>query len=75
MIPIRALPYGARSSGLSRFSLRPRDTQSKSAKQDRNRGFRPNPHRPILTRTSLAVQVTVVQGRVTNGAFPSVQLS
>jgi hypothetical protein len=30
---------------------------------------------PILTRTALAVQVTVVQGRVTDGAFPSAQLS
>jgi hypothetical protein len=32
--------------------------------------FHPNPHRSILMRTLLAVQVTVVQGRVRNGALP-----
>jgi hypothetical protein len=42
--------------------LRPRGTQSKPAKQARNRGFHPNPHRHILMPILPATEVTVVQG-------------
>jgi hypothetical protein len=44
--PLASFPNGARSSGFSRLSSRPRDTQRKSKKQDSNRGFYANPHRP-----------------------------
>jgi hypothetical protein len=52
VIPIPA-PPGARSSGLSRPFLGPRNTQSKSTKQGCNRRSHPNPHRLILMPLSL----------------------